>query len=151
MRLLVAELSDNSLWQQRLQRVLKKSLITVKYDQQATLAKDLGADHVVNIGETDPNEYVKDITGGRGMDAVIETVGGGHNFDAAMDMVRSCGVVVLVAGYYEPLKVHIWGASSGRQAIVTIALIVTAIPVWTPTLMQPSSSSRRAELMRQNW
>ena len=51
-----------------------------------------------NIGETDPNEYVKDITGGLGMDAVIETVGGGHNFDAAMAMVRSCGTVVLVAG-----------------------------------------------------
>ena len=86
---------------------VKETLITVKYDHQAELAKKLGADHVVNIGETDPNEYVKDITGGRGMDAVIETVGGGHNFDAAMDMVRSCGYVVLVAGYYEPLKVNL--------------------------------------------
>ena len=60
----------------------------------------------------------RDITGGRGMDAVIETVGGGHNFDAAMDMVRSCGVVVLVAGYYEPLKVNL-GRIVGSEAIVT--------------------------------
>ena len=95
-----------------------ETLITVKYDQQAELAKDLGADHVVDIGETDPKEYVKDITRGLGMDAVIETVGGGHNFDDAMAMVRSRGVVVLVAGYFEPLKVNL-GRIVGSEAIVT--------------------------------
>ena len=97
---------------------VKETLITVKYDQQAELAKDLGADHVIDIGETDPKEYVKDITRGLGMDAVIETVGGGHNFDDAMAMVRSRGVVVLVAGYFEPLKVNL-GRIVGSEAIVT--------------------------------
>ena len=33
---------------------VKETLITVKYDHQAELAKKLGADHVVNIGDTDP-------------------------------------------------------------------------------------------------
>ena len=86
---------------------VKETLITVKYDQQAQLAKELGADYVVHIDETDPKEYVNDLTGGLGMDAVIETVGGGQNFDAAMEMVRPCGVVVLVAGYYKPLEVNL--------------------------------------------
>ena len=86
---------------------VKESLITVKYDQQAQLAKALGADHVVNIGETDIKEYVKDLTSGYGMDVVIETVGGGGNFNDAMSIVRRCGSVVLVAGYYKPLEVDL--------------------------------------------
>ena len=85
----------------------KETLITVKYERQAQLAKDLGADHIVNVNETKVSEYVDDITGGLGMDAVIETVGGGENFDAAMAMVRPCGFVVLVAGYFKPLEVNL--------------------------------------------
>lgn len=86
---------------------VKESLITVKYDQQAQLAKALGASHVVNIGETDVKEYVKDLTDDYGMDVVIETVGGGGNFNDAMSIVRRCGSVVLVAGYYKPLEVDL--------------------------------------------
>ena len=85
----------------------KETLITVKYERQAQLAKEFGADHIVNVRETDVAKYVDDITGGLGMDAVIETVGGGQNFDAAMAMVRPCGFVVLVAGYFKPLEVNL--------------------------------------------
>ncbi len=86
---------------------VKETLITVKYDQQARLAEDLGADHVVHIGQADLKEVVREITDGLGMDAVIETVGGGQNFNDAMATVRRCGAVVLVAGYYEPLEVDL--------------------------------------------
>lgn len=86
---------------------VKETLITVKYEQQAKLAKTLGADHVVNIGNTNLNEYVKDVTGGLGFDAVIETVGGGGNFNTATTIVRKQGNVVLVAGYYKPLEVNL--------------------------------------------
>lgn len=86
---------------------IKETLITVKYDQQVQLAKELGADHVVHIGETDLKEYVKDLTDGYGMDVVIETVGGGENFSDAMSIVRRRGSVVLVAGYYKPLEVNL--------------------------------------------
>ncbi len=86
---------------------LKETLITVKYEQQAELARALGADHIVNIGDTDVREYVKDVTNGIGFDAVVETVGGGDNFDTAMNIVRKQGAVVLVAGYYKPLEVDL--------------------------------------------
>ncbi len=81
---------------------VRECLITVKYDQQAQLARELGADHVVQIGEEDLEEYVDDLTNGSGVDAVIETVGGGQNLDTALEIVRPRGVVVLVAGYFEP-------------------------------------------------
>ena len=86
---------------------VKETLITVKYDQQAQLADEFGADHIVDIGKVDSKEYVKDVTDGHGMDAVIETVGGGQNFDDAMAIVRKRGIVVLVAGYYQPLEVDL--------------------------------------------
>jgi L-iditol 2-dehydrogenase len=97
---------------------VKETLITVKYDQQARLAEEFGADHIVNIGETNVKEYVKDLTGGFGVDAVIETVGGAQNFDDALSIVRKRGVVVLVAGYYKPLDVNL-GRIVWSEAIVT--------------------------------
>jgi threonine dehydrogenase-like Zn-dependent dehydrogenase len=71
------------------------------------LAADLGADHVVHIGRMDPREYAKSISGDLGMDVVIETVGGGLNFNDALVMVRRRGRVVLVAGYHSPLEVDL--------------------------------------------
>ncbi len=97
---------------------IKETLITVKYEQQANLAKAFGADHVVHIGETNLKEYVNDLTSGLGMDAVIETVGGGQNFDDAMAIVRRRGVVVLVAGYYKPLEVNL-GRIVWSEAVIT--------------------------------
>ncbi len=95
---------------------VKETLITVKYSQQVELAKSLGADHVIDIRNTDVREYVKDITNGIGYDAVIETVGGADNFNIATNIVRKQGTVVLVAGYYKPLEVNlstiVWSEAS---------------------------------------
>ncbi len=97
---------------------VKETLITVKYAQQAQLAKDLGADHVININDNDVRNTVKEMTHGLGMDAVIETVGGASQFDDAMAIVRKRGTVVLVGGYFKPLEVDlskiVWS-----EAIVT--------------------------------
>jgi len=97
---------------------VKETLITVKYAQQAQLARELGADHVVNINDQDVKAVVKELTNGLGMDAVIETVGGASHFDDAMSIVRKRGTVVLVGGYFKPLEVDlskiVWS-----EAIVT--------------------------------
>jgi L-iditol 2-dehydrogenase len=86
---------------------VRETLITVKYEQQARLAAELGADHIVHIGQVDPKAYVEEMTQGYGVDAVIETVGGAQNFNDALAMARRQGVVVLVAGYYKPLEVNL--------------------------------------------
>jgi 2-desacetyl-2-hydroxyethyl bacteriochlorophyllide A dehydrogenase len=95
---------------------IKETLITVKYEQQAELAKALGANHIVNVGDTDVREYVKDVTNDIGFDTVIETVGGAENFNIATTIVRKQGAVVLVAGYYKPLEVNlstiVWSEAS---------------------------------------
>ena len=43
----------------------KETLISVKYDHQAKLAEELGADHVMQIGEANLVEYTKDLTRGQ--------------------------------------------------------------------------------------
>jgi 2-desacetyl-2-hydroxyethyl bacteriochlorophyllide A dehydrogenase len=95
---------------------VKEALITIKYPQQARLARALGADQVIDISTVDVKEYVQQHTGGMGVDVVIETIGGGQNFDDALAILRRRGTVVLVAGYYKPLEVNlsriVWGEPS---------------------------------------
>lgn len=95
-----------------------EAIITVKYPQQAELARVLGADQVVDITQIDIKQFVKEHTNGLGTDVVIETVGGAQNFNDSLAIVRKRGTVVLVAGYFKPLEVDlsriVWS-----EAIVT--------------------------------
>lgn len=86
---------------------VKDTLITVKYPQQAAMARELGADHVVDVTREDVREVVKELTDGLGIDIVIETVGGADHFNDALAIVRKRGRVVLVGGYHKPLEVDL--------------------------------------------
>lgn len=86
---------------------VKETLITVKYPQQAAAARALGVDHVVDVTRQDLKEVVKELTGGLGMDVVVETVGGAKDFEDALGATRRRGTVVLVAGYHKPLTVDL--------------------------------------------
>ena len=86
---------------------VKETLITVKYDQQARLAQAFGADHIVEIGETDVTTYVADITAGFGLDVVIDTVGSAQAIKEALAITRKRGTIVLVAVYPQPLEVDL--------------------------------------------
>ncbi len=64
-------------------------------------ARQLGADHAVNIQDEDPVERVMEITQGAGADCVIECVGHYHSFGEqpaplaqAVSMVRTAGRIV---------------------------------------------------------
>ncbi|RDE06286.1 zinc-dependent alcohol dehydrogenase [Sphingomonas aracearum] len=66
------------------------------------LAKELGADAVVNAAEEDAVERVKAFTGGRGADIVFECAGGEsmpQTLPQATKMVRRGGKVVIVGGF----------------------------------------------------
>jgi L-iditol 2-dehydrogenase len=66
------------------------------------LARELGADAVVNSASEDPVERVKAFTGGRGADIVFECAGGEsmpQTLPQATKMVRRAGKVVLVGGF----------------------------------------------------
>ena len=72
------------------------------------IARNLGADEVINFNEEDPVEAVKRLTEGNGADVVIEAVGGPAGvkaFDQAQDMARAGGRILLIGLYHkEPLR-----------------------------------------------
>lgn len=100
---------------------VEETLITVKYESQARMARDFGADHVVTVSDQDVEAHVKDVTGGVGMDVVIETVGSAQATNDALSIVRSRGRVVLVGGYSQPVTVDI-GKVVASEAVVTGSL-----------------------------
>jgi 2-desacetyl-2-hydroxyethyl bacteriochlorophyllide A dehydrogenase len=78
-----------------------QSIVTDLQQFRLNTARELGADHAVNIAREDPIERVLDITDGVGVDCVIEAVGHYHlvgNQEAplaqAVQMVRTGGRVV---------------------------------------------------------
>ena len=73
------------------------------HDFRLALARKLGADHVVNVNREDPVERVMALTGGIGVDCVIEAIGHFHEIPGreaplqqAARMVRSGGRIVTV-------------------------------------------------------
>lgn len=69
------------------------------------VAKQLGADHVINASEVDPVEAVNEITHGKGVDVAVEAVGGtGIGIGQALGMVRHNGILALYGDNYVPVK-----------------------------------------------
>jgi L-iditol 2-dehydrogenase len=67
------------------------------YPERLELAKQFGIAETVQGGKQDPVQRVKEITDGRGADAVIVAVGGNALIKPAMDAVRPGGRVMLFA------------------------------------------------------
>jgi len=86
---------------------VRETLITTKYPQQEDLARDLGADHIVDITKESVGDVVNNLTDNLGYDAVIETVGTAQAFDDSLAITRKQGTVVLVSGYFKPLEVDL--------------------------------------------
>jgi alcohol dehydrogenase len=62
----------------------------------------LGADHVIDVSETDSVAAVMDLTDGKGADVVVECVGGQvgiRSFEQAQDMLAAGGVIHLISMY----------------------------------------------------
>lgn len=70
--------------------------------RRCALAATLGANVVVNAAEEDPVERIAALTGGRGVDLVLDCVGGAagrRSFEQAMAMSRDGGRIMLIALY----------------------------------------------------
>ena len=96
---------------------VRETIISTKYEHQAKMAQELGADHVIRIAKQNLRDEVKQITSNLGADVVIETIASPENFNDALSIVRSKGRVVLVGGYHKPLEVNI-GRVVGLEATI---------------------------------
>ena len=82
-------------------------ILTGTRDARLNLGLKLGADHVVNINRENPVEGVKRITGGRGVNYVLECSGAPNALNEAMDMTQRGGRICLAAFPHEPALVDL--------------------------------------------
>ena len=75
--------------------------------EACSMARELGADHVIDATRQDPVASIKDLTGGNGADVIFECAGGSpkqglagvKSLTQAIDAVRSGGVIVGVSWF----------------------------------------------------
>lgn len=65
-------------------------------DHRLEVARFLGADYTADSSKVDPVQFVRDITGGRAVDLVIDTaVGNTATISASVEMLKQCGQLLL--------------------------------------------------------
>lgn len=64
--------------------------------QRLEVARKLGADVTINVGEEDPVARVKELTNGRGADVALEVVGATPTIKSAIDCTRKGGSITIV-------------------------------------------------------
>ena len=68
------------------------SIIAVdRVPERLAMARQLGADHVVDFSKEDPVEAIRRLTDGRGVDVSIEALGLQQTFEAALRVLRPGG------------------------------------------------------------
>ncbi|MRK23844.1 quinone oxidoreductase [Pseudomonas sp. JG-B] len=68
---------------------------TVSTEAKAEVARFHGCDHVINYSEEDIAQRVRELTGGRGVDVVFDSVGK-NTFNASLDSLHRRGLLVCV-------------------------------------------------------
>ena len=106
---------------------------TVGSDEKAKLAKKWGCTHTVNYAKENFVERVKDITKGRGVDVVFDSVGK-DTFQGSMDSLRKYGLMVS------------YGNSSGKVAPVDFGVMKGTLFITRPSLMSYTATREDLEL-----
>lgn len=88
--------------------------------ERLAIGKRYGADLVVDVSVDDPIDQVRDATGGRGVDIVLECSGAGAAVDQALGMVRRGGDVVLVGFFSKPVTADLNSAVMNGVTIHTV-------------------------------
>lgn len=72
-------------------------ILTGTRDNRLEIGKKLGADHVINVRNEDVVEKVRELTGGKGVDYVVECAGAPNGLNEAAQMVNRGGKICLAA------------------------------------------------------
>ena len=91
--------------------------------ERKELAREYGADHVVDFEETDPVEGIMDLTDGVSVDAAIEALGGDRTLQDCIKAVKPGGTVSNVGyhgdGEFRHIPREEWGVGMAEISIVT--------------------------------
>lgn len=110
-----------------------KVIGTVGSEEKAKIAKAYGCDHTIIYSRENVAERVKDITKGRGVDVVFDSVGK-DTFQGSMDSLRKYGLMVS------------YGNASGKVPPIDLAALKGTLFVTRPSLMPYTESREELEL-----
>ncbi len=80
-------------------------ILTGTRDARLAIGAKLGADHTINVRSENLRERMREITGGRGADCVLECAGGPGSMQEALENVKRGGRIGVVAWYAGPVEV----------------------------------------------
>ena len=89
--------------------------------ERMAIARQMGADHVVDFTQCDPVEEIMRLTDGRGVDVAIEALGQQQTFSAALRVLRPGGTLSSLGVYSDDLTIPLdaFSAGLGDNTIVT--------------------------------
>jgi len=76
----------------------EKVIVSDLVEERLRVAKQLGAEEIINAKQEEPIEKVRRLTGGYGADVVIEAIGLPATWEQALRMVRKGGTVLEFGG-----------------------------------------------------
>ncbi len=82
-------------------------ILTGTRDNRLEIGRELGADHLINIRKENAVETVRRLTGGRGLDYVLECSGAPDAVNDAARMLSRGGKLCLAAFPHEPVLVDV--------------------------------------------
>jgi L-iditol 2-dehydrogenase len=82
-------------------------ILTGTRDNRLEIGKQLGADHVINVRNENVVEKVRELTGGKGVDYVIECAGAPDGINQAAQMLNRGGKICLAAFPGKPDEVDV--------------------------------------------
>lgn len=99
----------------------------VSNEEKARIAREVGAEHTINYTERDFLADVRDITGGKGVNVVYDSVGK-DTFDKSLDSLAPLGYMVLFgqsSGFPPPLDIQ--RLAGGRSLFLTRPSVFTYV------------------------
>jgi L-iditol 2-dehydrogenase len=81
----------------------ERVILTGTRDSRLHIGRTLGADHVVNVQRENLVARVREITGGKGADSVLECAGSATSMQDALENVKRGGRIGVVAWYTGPV------------------------------------------------
>jgi 2-desacetyl-2-hydroxyethyl bacteriochlorophyllide A dehydrogenase len=81
----------------------ERVILTGTRDERLTVGTRLGADHAINVKKENLVARMRELTGGKGADSVLECAGGPTSMQEALENVKRGGRIGVVAWYTGPV------------------------------------------------
>jgi L-iditol 2-dehydrogenase len=81
----------------------ERVILTGTRDERLAVGARLGADHVINVRKENLAQRMRELTGGKGADSVLECAGGPTSMQEALENVKRGGRIGVVAWYTGPV------------------------------------------------